>query len=616
LIRWLLSFLLIWIPFGVVRLLFLAVYPDEFGALGASELILAFVRGLRFDGSSIAVFGAIPFLLYHLPGPFRAKPWRMLWHSVLAFGSLVLIAALVIDLIYFGHVHRHLSFELANLAGDWGLMFTMAAQGFLLPLVGFGLFGLFWFYLWVWLWHRPYRPVGLIGYGVIFLLLVTLGRGGFGSKPIAVIDAYNQGSVASAGFSLNGVFTSSHAILQQDQRSHHFFDLKKAAQLVSPAIDTEAKYPLLHQSHGPNQKKNLVFILVESLSASYVDYFGQHKYGVTPFLDQLSAESHSYTQFFASGQRSLEGIQLVLTGVPSLIGMSTIGEGFQARYSSLGHLATKNGYDSLYVQAMARESFRGNSISGATGFQHYYGKEDIPNRLTYPDPDAAPFGWDYETLMFSLDQMKGLKKPFVSFIVTSTTHTPYPRLDKRFEKYPHSTDGEGGFLNALAYTDWSLSEFFKAAAKEPWYDDTIFVITADHAMAHHNKGPVEDYFHIPLILYSPKAIPAQKDDRIGSQIDVLPTLIELLGLEGQYAALGQSLLSHSPGFGFMRQGDFMAIVTQDGLLRHSLSSRVDVTRRAPETGEPEAVPAQAMEDRLLALDQLTFELLQQNRWSP
>jgi len=614
--RWFLSVLLIWLPFGVIRLLFLAVYPDEFGGLGLAELAWAFVRGLRFDGSSIAVFGAIPFLLYHLPGPFKAKGWRLLWHCVLAFGSLVLIAALVIDLIYFGHVHRHLSFELANLFGDWGLMFKMASQGFVVPLIGFFLFSLFWFYLWVRLWLRPYRPAGVLGYVVIFLLLVTIGRGGFGSKPIAVINAYSHGNVASAGLSLNGVFTASHALLQQDERSHHAFELEKAAKLVSPTLDITKKYPLVQQTDRPNQKKNLVFILVESLSATYVDYFGHHNHGVTPFLDQLSGESHSYTNFFASGQRSLEGIQMVLTGVPSLIGLSTIGEGFQARYTSLGHLATKNGYDSLYVQAMARESFRGNAVAGATGFKHYFGKEDIPMRLNYPDPEAAPFGWDYETLMFSLDQMKTLKKPFVSFLVTSTTHTPYPRLENRFEKYPPSTDGEGGFLNSLAYTDWSLSEFFKAARKEPWFKDTLFVITADHAMAHHQKGSVENYFHVPLILYGPGMITAGDDERLGSQIDVLPTLVELLGLQGDVAALGQSLISKKPGFGFMRQGDFMAIITPEGILRHSLADRIDATPRAGKTGSIDEQTAKAMEEKLLALDQISYELLQQNRWSP
>jgi len=619
LIRLLQTFLLAGLPFVLARLVLPWVYRPDFVALGGKDYFWGWLQGLRFDLSSLALFLAPGLLLYHLPGPFRSKFWRAPWAVLLGLTSLFFTAVLLVDLVYFGQVHRHLAFELANLWGDWGLMFEMAKIGFLLQLLGFTAFSLFWGRMWWWFFRRPYRAMGLKGYGVMLLLLVLLGRGGVGAKPLAVIDAYKDGDPVLANLSLNGVFTSSHAVLSKRDQDHHPYEPSVALSQALPGLDPQAAYPLLRHGTGPLKGKNLVFILVESLSAHYLDALGGKAFGVTPELDRLVGESLVFDDFYASGQRSLEGLQTVLTGVPSLLGQPTIGEGFQAKVSSLGKLAQANGYQTLFIQAMKRESFRGNAIAGATGFLDYYGQEDIPNRLTYPTGATAPFGWDYETLMFSLDRFGEQKKPFVGFIVTSTTHTPFPRLEPRFEKYPYGVDSEGGFLNSLAYFDWSLGEFLKAAQKQPWFANTVFVITADHAQPHYGQKQFLDYFRIPLILYSPGYLKPGRDSTLGSQLDLLPTLVGLMGFQGDYATVGRDLAQGGSGFAWAREGELMLWITKNAVLRHSLANRVYLKgRQGLSELEAPVDPAlgAAMEGQLLSLDQLSYELLQANRWAP
>jgi len=598
------------LPFCLARLILWLHYSDQFEGLSSADVFMGFLGGLRFDLSSMSTLLGLPILLSFLP-LVRSLSWRRFWHLGIGGISLVILALLVIDLVYFAYVKRHLSYELSAAQGDWGLMVKMAWGGYKGVLLGFAGFSI----LWLWFWSilgRNQRPgLGLGSFVWLFLLIVALARGGFSAKPVSVIDAYAQGNDQLANLLLNGVFTGSHALLLADGPDHLYYEPKDAVRWAGG--DPEAPFPMLRHNPGPKKGLNLVFFLIESLSYDYIDQLGHKNYGVTPNLDKLVQESKVYTRFYASGQRSLEGVQIVLTGLPSVIGLPTLGEGFQARYSSLGNIGQANGYQGLFVQAMKRQSFRGEAVAGATGFKHFYGSEDIPRLLDYPDPEAAPFGWDHETFQFALQKMDELEKPFVSFIVSSTTHTPFPPLPPEFEKYPRDPNAESGFLNTLAYTDWALGQFIEQAKTKPWFENTLIVLTADHAMGNFWDGDYLKRFQIPLIVYGPGIEPGM-DPTLGSQIDILPSLIDWLGLQGDYAAIGRPLGEGGLGFAYMRQGPIMMLVNKQGYFRHSLANRLESIDPNGET-LPEEAQAK-MERQLLSIDQATFQLLLENRWAP
>ncbi|MBI3545208.1 MAG: LTA synthase family protein [Gammaproteobacteria bacterium] len=355
-------------------------------------------------------------------------------------------------------------------------------------------------------------------------------------------------------------------------------------------------------------------MLLESWSFNYVDALAGSHFGVTPNFDALVKQSLSFTRAYSAGQRSIEGVQATLTGVPRLIGMPHLGVGLElSSISRLGAIAHRHGYRTLFTQSAHRGSFRMYAIARSAGFEEYYGMEDIPLLLDYPDAKASDFGWDYDTLMFVSTKLAQTSKPFLAYVYTGTTHEPFTRLPARFEKRPPGNLSEDGFLNTLYYADWSLGEFMKAAEKAAWFKNTIFIFVADHPLGKFGVKNTLDRFHVPLLIYAPGLIKPGQNDTVSSQLDLFPTMMDLLGFEDDFSALGDSLLRKKDGYALMTAGSIVGIVGEDGYLTHSLKNRL-------ETGALGAPPVPAyyddLEKKLLATDQTVYELLQSNRWAP
>ena len=607
--------------FFLSRLLLFSMYSSHFTNLGFWTVFKAFFVGMRFDIASIIISFSIPLLLLNIPiNIFRHKIWQGIW-SWLLFAILAIMAALLLgDIVYYDYVKRHITYELFMMGGDDANEMSGMIFGIFLPyVIGYLIYIVLLFFIWkktaaIVLKKMRFRWSQFALYFIFFLILIVLGRGGVGYKPVSIIDAFAAGKTNYGNLILNGVFSVSQSSLKAENINHHFFEKEKVYEILDLKNESSnPDFPLQKQNPLKDQKGyNLVFVLIESLSFKYVDSFAGLNYGITPNLDKFANEGLKFINFYAAGQRSVEGIQATLTGIPSIIGMPSIGVGLLSNYSKLGEMADKNGYTTLFVQSLKRRSFRIDAIAGSVGFKEFYGKEDMPILLDYPDPKAAKWGWDYETYMFAAGKIEKSSKPHLTYIVTSTTHTPYPPLPKKFLKYPHSEDKEEGFLNTIYYTDWSIGQFVNRLRNSPEFDKTIFIFTADHALAHYQSGGFKSRFQIPLIVYAPKIFKPSVIETVKSQVDLFPTIIQLLNLKGKYSSFGTSLFKGGDeSFAFVREGSIMGIVTKEGFLRHSLKNRL-------ETGhfiqKPDANNFDTMEKKLLAADQLTYELLQSNHW--
>ncbi len=598
----------LFLPFLLGRLGFLFLYGSDLSQLSGGQAAWGLIEGMRFDFSSIAIFSLLPLLAFVLPFRFGQQPaWRFFWGLILTLEGVAALAFLLGDLAYYPFVRRHLSFEL-NLLGqqEVSVMTKLAWQGFKgflgLFLLGAALVLLSGFKLA----RSPWKPVPFKALVPLFFLFALVGRGGWGPKPISVMDAYAKGNAAYANLILNGVFTASQAAWAGTGPSHEHMLLAEAYRVLGLR---QKPFPLTRSYPGKEGKRpNLIFIFVESLSSRYVGLLNPGQVSLTPNLDRIFAGSHLFTRQYAAGQRSLEGLQAVLTGIPSLRGMPTLGVGVIANSPRLGHMLASNGYETLFVQAMERKSFRGEAVAGFTGFAHYYGKEDMSPKLAYPDLDQAIFGWDYETFFLTLEKIKKLQQPFAAFMVTSSTHTPYIELPPGLARFPHNAESEGGFKNSLIYTDWALGEFLRACEKEPWFANTLFVITADHAQPHYGQGiKLLDFFNTPLAFYQPSAIKPVRDGQIASQLDILPSLADFLGLKGEWGFWGHSLFrERKKAAAWARNGDLQLLITEQGYLRHSLTQALE------KPTDPQL--AQELTQRLLASDQVAYELLKANRW--
>ncbi len=609
--------------FTLVRLALLIIYYPQFQGLSLWDMLAAFIHGLLFDASIVILLSAPLLLLLNFP-----LRWldAKLWFNSLAwlwFGVVVaMVFFLFADLIYFGEVSRHVANEVTAMGNDYMLVIQLIpiyAVHTLLFLIVAIVLGL--------VWRRVLRlPVkamrlSVVQYLAFVFVLTAVARGGFGLKPIGIVNAYDRGSAEYGNLVLNGVFNAVHASRKNSRGDEHRFYKKEEARKT--ALEhrqvLDAEYPFVQQipDRGNGSKKfNIVFLLLEGVSYKYIDALAGNGFGVTPNLDNIANNGISFSQFYSTGQRSIEGIQAVFSGIPVILGVPWIGMGLEAtNFSRIGTIADRHNYQTLFVQAGLRNSYRLDAVSRALGFTQYYGMEDTKRILDYPDKEPPLFGWDYETMMLFKEKIDNLRQPFLAFVYTGSTHAPYPRLPERFIKHPDSRKDESGFLNTLYYSDWAIGELLKAAKQGGWFDNTVFIITADHPVGKYKSSYFPDLFHVPLIIYAPKIFPAQRIDRVASHLDLLPTLMELLGFPDRFAAFGQSVFSPGDGYAMVTRGkQAIALINDQAYLSHSLKKRVD---NGTLDGKPLNTDyANQMERKLLSLDQISYELIQANKWLP
>jgi phosphoglycerol transferase MdoB-like AlkP superfamily enzyme len=618
--------------FVLARVGLFLVYLEDFHDLTLVEIARAFARGLMFDVSIILMITGAPLLLMLLPFRFAHHRW---WMSFWTWVNFVLLALFLLmlagDLAYFGFVHRHAGPEILALTGDTGLLLDMAlgSYSWALALYAAGCIGLFF------LWRRLFRHVdGEVGRflpRLTILLVAVLGiavlvRGGFGRKPLDIVDAFVDSRPAAAYLSLNGPFAMSRSLLNTKKVKADFFPWSEALQRTRQQVLASGErpiggddYPLLRaraRERGAARKPNVVVLMLESWDAAHLDVLrrdmGLKPFGITPNYDALTRQGLLFTHFYANGERSMDGLAALIAGIPTLPGTAYIGMGMeQNRMAYLGHMAQKEGYETIFLQSSKRASFHVDSIAAMAGFSTYRGAEDIP--ATGHSAKVTERGaWDHDTLQEANRLFAQAKKPFAGFIFTASTHLPFQSPGERWQKFaPDSFDNR--FLNSLYYADWALGEFFAAARKSGWYDNTIFILTADHVSGFAaNAGDVPSLHHVPLLVIAPGLKPGVTA-RTGGQVDVIPTLTELAGWRTPQAGLGHSLLdarnSATRGTLCVR-GNIIERIEDKGWVAHDLTRRVSAS-----TGTREN-ELKAMEERLLAMYQVGHTLLLRNRIFP
>jgi arylsulfatase A-like enzyme len=500
--------------------------------------------------------------------------------------ALPLSAAVIIgfaNMGYFGEVQRHLGAELFRLGADMGAVVEIAlVSRFWLTLSGvmvvLGLLVFWWRYV-VFKVQAP-RLNGawwmhVLVFCLVLLAWVILGRGlVLQGKPIDVLDAFAQGEERVAQLALNSAFVVLKTGHDETAQGVSFLtpsEWRSVGRSWYPA-DQHPFRSVSEQTNLTQRPRHVVVLLLESWSHRYIDGLSGSSYGATPYIDSLVPQSQVWDRFYAAGQRSILGIQAVLTSTPVINHMPTLGDGLELnRMSRMAEMAKAKGYETVMVQTSDRRSFHVESIARSLGFEHYYGKEDLPLLRQYPQ--AVPrFGWDYEGLMFLESQITRLHqnagKPVFGFVFTGTTHEPFADPGSEFHIRPHHPSNENGYLNTLRYSDWSIQQFMQAAAKQPWYRDTTFIITADHVLKASQDATLPDQFHIPFIVYSPSGeFPPKRHRAVAGQYDVLPTLADLMGIAPtNLTTFGQSLFSaqaSQPRYVMVSKGELTGFVSND-----------------------------------------------------
>ncbi|MCD6654251.1 MAG: LTA synthase family protein [Sulfurovum sp.] len=293
---------------------------------------------------------------------------------------------------------------------------------------------------------------------------------------------------------------------------------------------------------GEEKDYNVVMIVVESLSGKFLESLGGEK-GLTPNLDSLVPKSMFFNNFYATGTRTVRGMEAITLSVPPMAGRSIVKRPDNHNMYSSGFIFRGKGYETKFIYGGYGYFDNMNEFFSNNGF-------DVVDRSNFSDEeDTFHTVWgvcDEDLLNKTIkeaDLSYKAHKPFMSFVMTTSNHRPYDYPNGRID-IPSHTGRDG----AVKYTDFAIGDFLKKAQEKPWFKNTIFVIVADHCAS--SAGKVElpiDKYHIPMIVYAPDIIKPQVIDKVSSQIDSMPTIFGLLNWSYKSKFYGKNILD--PSFG-------------------------------------------------------------------
>ncbi|MEK6494423.1 LTA synthase family protein [Myroides odoratimimus] len=285
-------------------------------------------------------------------------------------------------------------------------------------------------------------------------------------------------------------------------------------------------------------KKNVVLISIESLSADFMEFYG-NKNKLTPFLDSLAMKSLFFTTTYATGNRTVRGLEAITMSIPPSPGESVVKRKDNKNKFTIGSIFAKNGYSVKYLYGgdayfdNMKDFFEGNdySIVDKSNF--------TPNQITFQNVWGVADGDMAKKAIEIMNKEYQLGKPFFNHIMTVSNHRPFTYPDGVLDTSDLTSARDKG----VRYTDYAIKKFFLLAKKQPWYDNTIFVILADHCASSAGKTQLPlDKYRIPAMIYAPKGLSPQQFDQMISQIDVMPTLLEILNFKYDTKFFGTNVL--------------------------------------------------------------------------
>lgn len=517
---------------------------------------MVFAKGLAFDLAVLAVTLA-PVLLYEalLPNKWRQSRWhrvlRTLWFVLSVF---IMIFGATSEITFWIEFSTRFNF----IAVDY-LLYTQEVignirQSYPVPAILLGLTTIACIiYAGTHKWLHDSDRIELtrrqrlaLALGAILLPTVSLS--------VSNVDQMQgMGNAFAEELSGNGLFTLAAAMRRNELDYDKFYmtmDQKKADAILESleverppldvvlanGIDSDEAEDVLPMAKRPT---NIVLISVESLSASFLGTYGNPK-GITPRLDALAKEGLNFTHFFATGTRTVRGLEALSLGIPPAPGQAVVRRPNNQHLATLGELLKPQGVTPYFFYGGYGYFDNMNAYFEGNSYQ-------VIDRTDIPKQDVMfenVWGVADEVLFTHVLRTLGKKhadgSPFFAHIMTTSNHRPYTYPDGRID-----IPSPGGRDGAVKYTDYAIGQFLDQARSQSWFKDTLFIITADHcaSVAGKSKLPVAGY-HIPLIFYAPGLIKPDTFDTRVSQIDLAPTIVELFGKKGDDHFFGRSFFEH------------------------------------------------------------------------
>ncbi|TGK61761.1 alkaline phosphatase family protein [Leptospira wolffii] len=551
------------IYFAIVLILykiaFLWVYSYRLQEANTGDVLFAILVGFRFDLSVIAMLLGVFAFLSCLPYLNRFKTFTFIWGYFPILISVWMISHLIADIVYFENANKHIGYEgFVFIGKDMGVILKSAfEQNPLLAVIASALILIF----------LPVSTVLFLKYNpyhyesekwkrdsilsvVVLVIAIFAVRGGFQETPLRASNAIVSGHSFVNNIALNGVFTSIMDLKSQSIPNYLKSDIQDSIRTVREEISYEGaefvgkKYPLLRKQKQTNNGKppNIVLILLENWTGKFIDPISDGKVfdkELTPNFNQLLRKGKFFTRFFASGGRTTNGMMSILTGIPDRPGLTVVRtHQVLGNFSGLGSIFKGLGYDTFFVTGGDLSFDNKATLMPHWGFDTVMGEKEIAKLDRFK---IGAWGYDdADVLQVLHEQISKSKKPFLGVSLTLSTHYPYRAPDPKFRIFKE-TERDFEYLNVYHYADWAIRDFMDRAEKSKYFDNTIFVFVADHT--HHRYLDYYEDRNIPFLIYAPGRIKPGFDDKDASQLDVIPTILGLVGKETYFSAMGRDLLA-------------------------------------------------------------------------
>jgi phosphoglycerol transferase MdoB-like AlkP superfamily enzyme len=533
-----------------------AFFPD----MNVHRFLVIMAGGLRFDLAATLYSNSLFILLMLLPFTFRFADWyKIMLRWIFIIGNTIAFAANSADIIYYRFTLRRTTLSVLTQFENE----TNLGKLFFQFLFDYW-YALFFFLFLILLLIIGYRKINYqgpqinkqiayYGYGMVAFLLgiglfIAGVRGGFkeSTRPITLSNA---AAYAKEPADVNLVLNTPFALMRTAKANV----IKKVDYFSSEAELNKYFNPLRTPDAVRNFiPKNVVVIILESFSKEFVGAYnhalGKDYQGYTPFLDSLISVSNSFQYSMANGRKSIDAMPSIICSIPSIEVPFILSHFSGNKINSLPGLLSEKGYYSAFFHGAPNGSMGFDAFANQSGFNDYFGKDEYNNN---DDFDGIWGIWDEKFLHFFAKKMNTFQQPFYTTLFTLSSHHPY-QLPAEYE---HTFNGGPKAVHrTIEYTDLALRKFFLAASKMPWFENTLFVISADHASAE-IQYPIYNtawgYFSIPIIFYEPGNGSLPMKNEIIQQVDIMPSILARIGYDQPYVAFGRNIFdAKEQGFAF------------------------------------------------------------------
>jgi phosphoglycerol transferase MdoB-like AlkP superfamily enzyme len=561
--------------FSLCRIGFFFFNYKMFPGVSLSQFISIMKGGLVFDISAVVYINMLFILLHIIPLEIRYNDvYQVILKYIYFITNGIAIAMNGMDFVYYRFIDKRATADVFKTFEHETNLVKLFFR-FLFDYWPATLFTLFAWFLMVYLYNKVkikkiepgnkiiYYGINILMIPLIIALIIGAARGGYkhSTRPITISNAARYVETPrDVAIVLNTPFSFFRTFDKKALVKYNFFNNEKLNNIYNPHyIPVETR---------PFSNNNVVIIILESFAREYIGTLnpglegGTYK-GYTPFIDSLINVSLTFDVSIANGKKSIDAMPSILASVPSLETPYTISHYANNQINGLPELLKRKGYYTAFFHGAPNGSMGFDSFAKMAGFDDYFGLNQYPEKSDF---DGVWGVWDEPFFKFFAGKLNSFRQPFFAAIFSVSSHHPFKVPVKYTGKFK---TGPAPIVEVVGYTDFALREFFDGISSDPWFKNTLFVITADHTNESIHPEFQNNFgsYSIPIVFYKPGSDLTGMKKRIAQQIDIMPTILSYLNYNEEFIAFGNNLLDDSyESFAFNTSGSNYHLYMKDHIL--------------------------------------------------